>query len=106
MEQGELACGFLCGEWELRGWPQMCIRDRLDDLITQQRQKIKDCELKVKQAQLDLEKSKLALNNSTVCSTIDGVVRTLTDADTATQTGQPFLVVSGQDQFLLSLIHI
>lgn len=21
MEQGELACGFLCGEWELRGWP-------------------------------------------------------------------------------------
>lgn len=76
-------------------------KEQLDDLITQQRQKIKDCELKVKQAQLDLEKSKLALNNSTVCSTIDGVVRTLTDADTATQTGQPFLVVSGQDQFLI-----
>ena len=76
-------------------------KEQLDDLITQQRQKIKDCELKVKQAQLDLEKSKLALNNSTVCSTIDGVVRTLTDADTATQTGQPFLVVSGPDQFLI-----
>ena len=39
-------------------------KEQLDDLITQQRQKIKDCELKVKQAQLDLEKSKLALNNS------------------------------------------
>ena len=76
-------------------------KEQLDDLIAQQRQKIKDCELKVKQAQLDLEKSKLALNNSTVCSTIDGVVRTLTDADTATQSGQPFLVVSGQDQFLI-----
>ncbi len=76
-------------------------KEQLDDLIAQQRQKIKDCELKVKQAQLDLEKSKLALNNSTVCSTIDGVVRTLTDVDTATQSGQPFLVVSGQDQFLI-----
>ena len=76
-------------------------KEQLDNLIAQQRQKIKDCELKVKQAQLDLEKSKLALNNSTVCSTIDGVVRTLTDADTATQSGQPFLVVSGQDQFLI-----
>lgn len=76
-------------------------KEQLDNLIAQQRQKIKDCELKVKQAQLDLEKSKLALNNSTVCSTIDGVVRTLTDVDTATQSGQPFLVVSGQDQFLI-----
>ena len=76
-------------------------KEQLDDLIAQQRQKIKDCELKVKQAQLDLEESELALNNSTVCSTIDGVVRTLPDVDTATQSGQPFLVVSGQDQFLI-----
>ncbi|MGI6256378.1 MAG: efflux RND transporter periplasmic adaptor subunit, partial [Acutalibacter sp.] len=90
-------------------------RDELNDLIQQKRQEIKDLQLKVKQAKLDLDKSKLTLENSTVRSTVDGVVRTLTDVDTATQNGQPFLVVSGQGQYtvrstisesLLTSIHI
>ena len=90
-------------------------KDELKDLIEEKRQEIKELQLKVKQAKLDLEKSKLSLENSTVRSTIDGVVRTLTDEETATQNGQPFLVVSGQGQYtvhgtisesLLTSVHV
>lgn len=90
-------------------------KDELKDLIQQKRQEIKDLQLKVKQAELDLEKSKLALENSTVRSTVDGVVRTLTDEKTASASGTPFLVVSGQGQYtikgsisesLLTSIHV
>src|SRR5699024_125292 len=90
-------------------------KEELQKLIQDQRQKIKDLELKVKQAELDLEKSKVALENSTVRSTVDGVVRTLLDADTAAANSQPLLVVAGQGQFtikgtisesLLTSIHV
>ena len=76
-------------------------REELQDLIAEKRQEIKDLQLEVKQAELDLKKSQLALENSTVRSTIDGVVRTLTDVTTATQNGTPFLVVSGEGQFFV-----
>ena len=70
-------------------------KEELQKLIQDQRQKIKDLELKVKQAELDLEKSKVALENSTVRSTVDGVVRTLLDADTA-RGQQPALAGGGR----------
>ena len=76
-------------------------KEELQDLIAEKRQEIKDLQLKVKQAQLDLEKAQLALENSTVRSTIDGVVRTLTDVETASQNNAPFLVVSGEGQFFV-----
>lgn len=90
-------------------------KDELKELIEKKRQEIKDLQLQVKQAELDLEKSKLALENSTVRSTVDGVVRTLLDVDSATASGSPFLVVSGQGQFtikgsisesLLTSVHV
>ena len=71
-------------------------RQELNDLIAKKRQEIKDLQLKVDQAELDLKKAQIALDNSTVRSTIDGVVRTLTDVDTAKASSSPFLVVSGQ----------
>ena len=76
-------------------------KDELTKLIKQKRQEIKELQLKVKQAELDLKKSQLALDNSTVRSTIDGVVRTLTDEQSATSNGTPFLVVSGQGQYTI-----
>lgn len=89
-------------------------KEELQKLIQDQRQKIKDLELKVKQAELNLEKSKVALENSTVRSTVDGVVRTLLDADTAAANSQPLLVVAGQGSSpsrgpsasLLTSIHV
>lgn len=90
-------------------------KEELKKLIQEKRQEIKELQLKVKQAKLDLEKSKLKLDGSTVRSTIDGVIRTLTDEETATQNSQPFLVVSGQGQYtiqgtlsesLLSSVHV
>ncbi len=90
-------------------------KDELNKLIEEKRQEIKDLQLKIKQAKLDLEKSKLTLENSTVRSTVDGVVRTLVDVDTAAADGTPFLVVSGQGQFtikgsisesLLTSVHV
>ncbi len=59
-------------------------------------------QLKVDQAELDLKKAQIALDNSTVRSTVDGVVRTLTDVDTAKASSSPFLVVSGQAQFTVT----
>lgn len=100
-----------CGDYDDMGYT----KDELKKLIQQKRQEIKDLQLKVKQAELDLEKSKLALENSTVRSTVDGVVRTLTDEKTASANGTPFLVVSGQGQYtikgsisesLLTSIHV
>ena len=76
-------------------------KNELTKLIKQKRQEIKELQLKVKQAELDLKKSQLALDNSTVRSTIDGVVRTLTDEQSATSNGTPFLVVSGQGQYTI-----
>lgn len=90
-------------------------KDELNAEIEKKRQEIKNLQLKVKQAELDLEKSKLALENSTIRSTVDGVVRTLTDVDTATANNSPLLVVSGQGQFtikgsisesLLTSVHV
>lgn len=77
-------------------------RQELNDLIAKKRQEIKDLQLKVDQAELDLKKAQIALDNSTVRSTIDGVVRTLTDVDTAKASSSPFLVVSGQAQFTVT----
>ena len=77
-------------------------REELRELIAQKRQEIKDLQLQVKQAELDLKKAQLALENSTVRSTVDGVVRTLTDVESATANGTPFLVVSGEGQFTIT----
>lgn len=77
-------------------------RQELNDLIAKKRQEIKNLQLKVDQAELDLKKAQIALDNSTVRSTIDGVVRTLTDVDTAKASSSPFLVVSGQAQFTVT----
>lgn len=77
-------------------------KDELKKLIKEKRQEIKNLQLQVKQAELDLEKAKLALENSTVRSTIDGVVRTLIDVDSAAASSSPFLVVSGQGQYTIT----
>ncbi len=77
-------------------------KEELQDLIAQKRQEIKDLQLQVKQAKLDLEKAQIALDNSTVHSTVDGVVRTLIDVDSAKADNSPFLVVSGQGQFTIT----
>ena len=46
--------------------------------------------MQVKQAKLDLEKAQIALDNSTVHSTVDGVVRTLIDVDSDKADNSPF----------------
>lgn len=75
---------------------------QLKELIAEKRQEIKNYQYELKQNKLDLEKARLALKNSTVLSTVDGVVRTLTDLDTAAASNQPFLVVSGAEQYYVT----
>ncbi len=74
----------------------------LKALIAEKKQEIKDLQYQRKQAKLALDRAQLALKNSTVLSTVDGVVRTLTDLDTAMQNNTPFLVVSGAEQYYLT----
>ena len=75
---------------------------QLKELIAEKRQEIKNYQYELKQNKLDLEKARLALKNSTVLSTVDGVVRTLTDLDTAAANNQPFLVVTGAEQYYVT----
>ena len=75
---------------------------QLKELIAEKRQEIKEYQYQLKQNKLDLEKARLTLKNSTVLSTVDGVVRTLTDLDTAAANSQPFLVVSGAEQYYVT----
>lgn len=76
----------------------------LRDLISEKREEIAQLQFGRKQAQLDLDKANLALKNSTVLSTVDGTVQTLTTVEEATNTGPdtPFLVVSGSNEFYLT----
>ncbi len=76
--------------------------EELKQLIAEKRQEIRTLQLDRRQAKLDLDRAQLALKNSTVLSTVDGVVRTLMDTDTAAAAGQPFLVVSGAQQYYLT----
>lgn len=72
---------------------------QLEQLIKDKKQELTRLQHEMKQAQLDLDKANRALENSTVLSTVDGQIRTLTDIDTANAEGKPFLVVSGAQQY-------
>ncbi len=74
----------------------------LNKLIAEKKQEIKELQLQRKQAKLDLDRANLALENSTVLSNVDGVVKTLTDLDTAFANNAPFLVVSGDDKYYVN----
>lgn len=74
----------------------------LSRLITEKKQEIQNLQHAKKQAQLDLKRANLQLKNSTVLSTVDGVVRSLLDLETATAEGKPFLVVSGDSTYYVS----
>lgn len=75
---------------------------QLKQLITEKKQEIQDLQLAKKQAQLDLERAKLAVNNTTVLSTVDGTVRSLINEDDAIAEGKPFLVVSGDSEYYVA----
>lgn len=77
----------------------MYTKAELDQQIADKKQELTLLQHDMKQAQLDLDRANRALENSTVLSTIDGEVRTLTDIETATAEGRPFLVVAGAQQY-------
>ncbi|WP_322171155.1 biotin/lipoyl-binding protein [Acutalibacter caecimuris] len=74
----------------------------LNQAIKEKKQEITRLNLDLKQAKLNLDKSKRALENSTVLSTVDGQVRSLLDLDSAMAESLPFLVVSGAQQYYVS----
>ena len=80
----------------------MYTAEELQQMIADKKQQIQDLKLNVKQAAHDLEKAKLDLENATIKSTVNGVVKSLTDLDTAMSTSSPFLVVSGGDGFYIT----
>lgn len=74
----------------------------LKRLINEVKEEIQGLQVTRRQAELDLELAKLQLKNSTVLSTVDGVVRTLMDPDEAAAQGSPFLVVSGESTYYVA----
>jgi HlyD family secretion protein len=69
--------------------------EELKEMISQKEQELSDLKFSKKQGKLDYEKAKLALDNSVVRSEVDGVVKKLTDIETAQSSGDPFMVISG-----------
>ena len=74
----------------------------LSKLIKEKKREITGLNLDLRQAKLELDKSKRALENSTVVSTIDGQIRSLIDIDSALAENKPFLVVTGEQQYYVS----
>lgn len=75
--------------------------EELKIAIENQKENIESLKLLRKQAKIDLSKAELNVKNSTVKSTIDGVVRSLITIDEAIESAKPFLVVSGENTFYL-----
>ena len=74
----------------------------LKNLINEAKEEIQGLQVTRRQAELDLERAKLQLKNSTVLSTVDGVVHTLMDQEEAAAQGSPFLVVSGESTYYVA----
>lgn len=76
-------------------------KEELAQMITSKQEEITGLEYSQKQAQLSLEQAEKELENATVVSKIDGVVKTLVDTDSVIGTDKPFLVVSGENGFYI-----
>lgn len=74
----------------------------LRELINEAKEEIQGLQVTRRQAELDLDRAKLQLKNSTVLSTVDGVVRTLIDQQDAAAEAKPFLVVSGESTYYVA----
>ncbi len=70
-------------------------REELDIMIRQKQQELADAELQKKQADINYNLAKLKLDSTTVLSNLDGTVISLTDLETASLSGEPFLTVAG-----------
>ena len=75
--------------------------EELKQAIAEKEAEIKTLRLSRKQMKIDYDKAELQVNNTTVTSTIDGVVRSLISIEDAQANSQPFLVVSGENTFYL-----
>ena len=76
-------------------------KEELAELILAKRQDIVDLQFSEKQQKIDLVRANLALKNSTVFSTVNGVVKTLIDLDTAISQASPFLTIAGEDGYYI-----
>lgn len=74
----------------------------LRNLINEAKEEIQGLQVTRRQAELDLDRAKLQLKNSTVLSTVDGVVHTLIDQEEAAAQAKPFLVVSGESTYYVA----
>lgn len=76
--------------------------EELKALIADKKQEIADLELAGKRGKIDYERAKLALENSKVISTVDGIVKTLIPQEEAAANATAFLVVTGENTFYLN----
>lgn len=72
----------------------MYTKEELAEMIRNQRQAIRDLDLKLRRAQLDLKIMKDEMSDGTIYARKDGVVRTLGDPDAPPQDGSPFMTVA------------
>lgn len=81
---------------------QQYTSEQLKELIADKKKEIENLELSHARSKIDYERAKLALENSKVLSTVDGVVKTLVNEDEAAANGSAFLVVTGENTFYLN----
>ena len=81
------------------GNPDLLTREDIAQQIQSEQENLKTQQYHQKEAALALEAAQKELENATVTSKIDGVVKTLKDVDEVLGTSNPFLVVSGEKGF-------
>lgn len=81
------------------GNPDLLTKDDIAQQIQAEQENLKTQQYHQKEAALSLEAAQKELENATVTSKIDGVVKTLKNVDDVLGTSDPFLVVSGEKGF-------
>lgn len=69
--------------------------DELKQAISDAEDELSNAELQLKTDKIAYEKAKLALDNATVLSEVNGVVKSVLEAEAATEEGKPIMTVSG-----------
>lgn len=76
---------------------------QLAEMASSKEEEIKDLKLQIQIAEVELEQLRKEVNDGVVCAKIDGVIKTLTDPDSAQMMGESFLTVSGGGGFYITV---
>ncbi len=76
---------------------------QISEMRAAQQNTIKDLEIAVQMAQVDFDRMQMEVNDGTVVSKIDGIVKAVRDPETCAMTGEPLIELSGGGGYLIDV---